>query len=199
MKRAVVAAVVMTFLPVAWARAGEARAADRTSELSEALAAMRALIDVVARADAGSDDLADAPARLREMLRSGRADESDVALVTRWIFQENEEVVARGLSDALRSADLAAAGPQGERWKPAAAAMTALFESALRDAAARRRPDRRDWPELNALVTAAAPAIAASLREADPATRAELQRLLAAAAAALRGAERDGLPAAPAR
>jgi hypothetical protein len=93
------------------------------------------------------------------------------------------------MGDALRSADLSLAGRQGERWNPALAAMAALFDGALRDAAAHRRRDTKDWPKLTALVRAAAPAIAAALREADPATQAELQRLLAAAAGAVRKSE----------
>ena len=190
MKHAVAAVVLtVTFLPVAVARAGEARPREKASELSEALAAMQALLGAVARADVGEKDLASAPARLQEALRTGRFEQRDVALITRWVLQAKEETVARGIADALRSADVSVDGAEGERWNPALAAMAALFDSALRDAAAHRRRDTKDWPELTALIGAAAPAIAASLREADPATRAELQRLLAAVAGAAREAE----------
>ena len=191
MKHAVAAAVlVVTFLPVAAARAGEAR------PKAEGLRAVGS-----AGGDAGpprgrgtcgrrEEDLAEAPARLQEALRTGRFEQRDVALITRWVLQAKEETVARGIADALRSADLSVDGAEGERWNPALAAMAALFDSALRDAAAHRRRDTKDWPELTALIGAAAPAIAASLREADPAARAELQRLLAAVAEAAREAER---------
>lgn len=200
MKRAVVVAAVMAFLPGTRAVAGEARSPDRRSELSEALAAMSAMIAAVARADAAGDaDLAEAAPRLRELLRTGRAEEADVALLTRWIFHAKEHEVARGLIDALRSADLAVAGPQGERWNPAAKAMADLFASALRDAEVYRRRDTKDWPELKALVAAATPAIAASLREADPATREEMLRMVAAAVEALRAAEKAGGEAQPER
>jgi hypothetical protein len=190
MERTVVAlALAVTFLPVTAARAGAAPPRDKRSELAEALAAMRVLIDVVEAADVGQSDLAEAPARLQEVMRTGRFQPRDVALISRWVLEAKEETVARGIGDALAAADLKVAGPQGERWNPALNAMTALFQSALRDAAEHRRRDTRDWPELTALVSAAAPAIAASLREADPELRAELQRLLGAAAAAVRAPE----------
>jgi hypothetical protein len=151
---------------------------------------MSAMLDAAVRAGAaGQADPAEAAARLREMLRTGRAEKADVALLTRWIFHEKDDVVARGFIEALRAADLSSAGRQGERWNPVAKAMAGLLESALRDAEAYRRRDTKDWPELGALVGAAVPAIAASLRDADPATRDELARLLAAAAEAVRGAE----------
>lgn len=193
MKHAVAVAVMMTLVPVAWAQAGEP-AAPRRSELAEALAAMSAVLDAVARADTAPGDFDAAPERLREALRTGRFEKSDVGLLTRWIFHEKEETVALDLADALRSTDLALAGRDGERWNPALTAMTGLFASALSDAAAHRRRDSKDWPELKALVAAAAPAVAASLSEADPATRAELLLLLAGAAEALRGAERGRAP-----
>ena len=165
MERTVVAlALAVTFLPVTAARAGAAPPRDKRSELAEALAAMRVLIDVVEAADVGQSDLAEAPARLQEVMRTGRFQPRDVALISRWVLEAKEETVARGIGDALAAADLKVAGPQGERWNPALNAMTAL-------------------------VSAAAPAIAASLREADPELRAELQRLLGAAAAAVRAPE----------
>lgn len=186
MRHAVAAALAVTFLPVAAARAGEVRPKEKRSELAHALAAMRVLIEVVAAADVRETDPAEAPARLQEVLRSGRFEPRDVALISRWVLEEKEETVARGIGDALRSADPTLAGRQGERWNPALGAMVALFDSALRDAGANRRRDTKAWPELTALVKAAAPAIAASLREADPALRAELQRLLGAMAEAER-------------
>jgi hypothetical protein len=105
----------------------------------------------------------DAPALLQRALRGGTVDADAAAEITRWILSAKDDTVARGLIGALRSAELAPKGPDREIWNGTADAMLDLFESGLADAAAHRRRRATDWPELAALVNAAAPAIAAAL------------------------------------
>jgi hypothetical protein len=138
---------------------------------------------VLARAGTGraEDKPANAPALLEQALRHGAVDADAAAEITRWILSEKDDAVARGLIGALRSADLAPRGPDRELWSATADAMLDLFESGLGDAAAHRRRGA-GWPELAALVNAAAPAIAAALRETSPSDREALSRFLGAMA-----------------
>lgn len=108
--------------------------------------------------------------------RGGREGAADAfAAIADWILNEKEEAVAAGLADVLGSLDPSAAGVSGgERWNDTARAMFSLFTRVLRDAEVNRhRPDALK-AELAGLVSAAAPAVAATLREADPAARARL-------------------------
>ena len=91
-------------------------------------------------------------------------------------------MVARGLIDALRSADLRATGSDGEPWNATARAMAGLFESALDDAAGRRRHGAAQWSELAAVVDAAAPVIAQELGRMSPSDRDAVMRTLQAVA-----------------
>jgi hypothetical protein len=127
-------------------------------------------------------DVHDAPAVLAHALRSGTVEADEAAAITRWILSEKDDTVARGLALALRSTDMKTRGAEGETWNATARAMAALFEGALGDAAARRPRDSQRWPELAALVGAAAPAIAQALGETSPAERETLQRLVQAMA-----------------
>jgi len=124
----------------------------------------------------------EAPALLREALRGGTVDADAAAEITRWILSAKDDAVARGLIGALRSADVAPRGPDGEIWSATADAMLQLFESGLDDAAAHRRRNATDWPELAALVNAAAPAIAKALQETSPSDRETLSHFLKAVA-----------------
>jgi hypothetical protein len=160
--------------------AGE-RPAPRRSELADALRTMSAVIDALAAADARTRDVGDAPLRLADALARGSASGEDVAVITRWVMEAREEDVARELADVLGTADLSARAPHAQRWNPVMGAMVAFMRSALGDAAEHRNRDVGHWPELNALVRAAAPAVAASLREADPETQEQLRALLGAA------------------
>lgn len=128
----------------------------------------------------------DAPQRLAGALATGSATADDVAVITRWVLEAKEEDVAREFAEALGTAALGGRGPQAERWNPVVGAMVTLMRSALTDAADHRQRDVGNWPELNALVKAAAPAVAASVREADPETQEQLQLLLGAALEGLR-------------
>jgi len=124
----------------------------------------------------------EAPAVLAEALRRGTIDADAAAALTRWILEEKDDVVARGLIDALRSADLRATGSDGEPWNATARAMAGLFESALDDAAGRRRHGAAQWSELAAVVDAAAPVIAQELGRMSPSDRDAVMRTLQAVA-----------------
>ena len=124
----------------------------------------------------------EAPALLREALRAGTVDADAAAEITRWILSAKEDAVARGLIGAMRSAELAPHGADRELWNNTADAMLDLFESGLRDAAAHRRRGAAEWPELAALVNAAAPAIASALQDTSPSDREALSRFLGALA-----------------
>ena len=152
----------------------------RTVAASIILAAVLALAGT-GRAD-DEPSAAEPSALLRDALREGTVDADAAAEITRWILSEKDDTVARGLIGALRSAELAPRGPDRELWNATADAMLDLFESGLGDAAVRRRRDAADWPELAALVNAAAPAIAKALRETSPSDREALSRFLGAVA-----------------
>jgi hypothetical protein len=159
----------------------QAPAKGRADELTDALRTMSAVINAVLAADARTRQAGDAPQRLADALASGHASTEDVAVITRWVLEAKEEDVAREFADALGTANLAGRGPHSERWNPVMGAMVALMRSALTDAADHRQRDVGNWPELNALVRAAAPAVAESLKEADPETQQQLKVLLGAA------------------
>jgi HEAT repeats len=114
---------------------------------------------------------ADAPALLADALREGKVDADTAAELTRWILSEKDDTVARGLAHALGSIDLTTHGPDGKQWDATARAMVALFGSALGDAAERRPRDASQWPELAALMGAAAPAVAQALHDLPPSDR----------------------------
>ena len=123
---------------------------------------------------------ADVPALLEQALGGGTVDADAAAEITRWILSEKEDAVARGLIGAMRSAEVVPRGPEGEIWSATAEAMLQLFESGLGDAAGHRRRNATDWPELAALVNAAAPAIAKALQETSPSDRETLSHFLKA-------------------
>jgi hypothetical protein len=125
--------------------------------------------------------------KMVEGLRTGTVDAAAAAEITRWILHEKHEVVARSLVEVLRSVDLAGGGQEAERWTETARAMAGLFESALTHAAERRPRDTAGWRELQAVVSAAGPAVADALRESDPAARASLKAILGVAAPSLPG------------
>lgn len=137
-----------------------------------AVRAAAAMLLTMASAAHAADDKRDtrqAPALLADAVRKGDVDADTAAEITRWILSARQDAVARGLIEVMRSADLPVEGRDAELWKPAVNALAALFESALDDGAARRHRDPRHWPELDAVVRTATPAIAAALKEADPA------------------------------
>ena len=136
---------------------------------------------VCAAADKGRDK-DEAAALLGEALRHGEIDPEAAAAVTRWILEGKDDSVARGLASVLRSADLSAQGPEAERWNGTVQAFGALLESALADASAHRRREPTQWPELAALVGAAAPAVAAALQETSPSDRETMLRFMQAVA-----------------
>jgi HEAT repeat protein len=146
---------------------------------------MAAVVALAAAGWARAEDkpaMPDPPALLGEALRAGNVDAEAAAALTRWILSEKDDAVARGLADVLRSTDLAPKGADRELWNATAESMAALFESGLGNAAARRRRGANDWPELAALLNAAAPAITEALRETSPSDREALSRVLAALA-----------------
>ena len=111
-----------------------------------------------ARADAG-----DPARRLAQAMRTGTFDAADAVSIVGWVLNEREEKVAEGFLEALRTADLNG-GKRDARWDPTARAMVRLFERALSDAAA-HRPSTGEWSEVEDLLKAAAPALAAALRD----------------------------------
>ena len=124
----------------------------------------------------------DVQALLGEALGGAKVDADAAAAITKWILSEKDDTVARGLADVLRSKELAPRGSDRELWTATAESMAALFESGLGDAAAHRRRGAGDWPELAALLNAAAPAIADALRETSPSDRETMSRVLGALA-----------------
>jgi hypothetical protein len=111
---------------------------------------------------------AEAPRLLKDALRDGDADIQAFAAIADWILTEKEETVAAGLSDVLSGLDLAPRGASDQRWAATTQAMVSLFKSVLRDARDdRRRSGDETDAEVAALMSAAAPAVAAALAEAD--------------------------------
>jgi hypothetical protein len=109
----------------------------------------------------------DAGRLMKEAVRTGTADAAAFAAIAEWILYEKEEKVAAGLADVLGAAEPTLAGAGGERWHGTTRAMFALFTSVLRDAASdRRRSADGPDPEIDALVAAAMPAVAAAIGEA---------------------------------
>lgn len=124
-------------------------------------------------------DREDAPRLLKQAVREGTADVADFAAIADWILHEKEEKVAAGLIDLLAAVEPAVAGASGQRWDATTRAVFSLFATALRDAQGNRRRSGRDLePEIADLVSAAAPAVAATLREADPESRARIEALM---------------------
>lgn len=143
----------------------------------EAMLAAALTIGAVGAARA-EDRAADAPARLADALRAGTVDAQTAAEITRWVFSAEDDEVARGLLQALRSVGFTSRRADTEGWNATARAMANLFDSALRDAADHERRDPSDWPELTALVDAATPEVVKALEETDPAARQLLMTVL---------------------
>ena len=120
--------------------------------------------DRAAEAKAARADASDPARRLAQAMRTGTFDAADAVSIVGWVLNEREERVAEGFLDALRTADLAGGGKRDARWDPTARAMVRLFERALSDAAA-HRPSTGEWSEVEDLLKAAAPALAAALRD----------------------------------
>jgi hypothetical protein len=116
------------------------------------------------RAAEAKADASDPARRLAQAMRTGTFDAADAVSIVGWVLNEREEKVAEGFLEALRTADLAGGGKRDARWDPAARAMVRLFERALSDAAAHRR-STGEWSEVEDLLKAAAPALAAALRD----------------------------------
>jgi hypothetical protein len=108
-------------------------------------------------------DASDPAQRLAQAMRTGTFDAADAVSIVGWVLNEREERVAEGFLQALRTADVTG-GRKDARWDPAARAMVRLFERALSDAAAHRRSSG-EWSEVEDLLKAAAPALAAALRD----------------------------------
>ena len=169
---------------VSWARVG-----DPMNRMTLGTVVATAVVVVLggpalcAAADKGRGN-GEASALLGEALRRGEVDPDTAATITRWILEGKDDAVARGLAAALRSTDLTAHGREAQRWNGTVQALGALLESALADASAHRRRDAGQWPELAALVGAAAPAIAATLQETSPSDRESILRFVQAIAPA---------------
>ncbi len=143
------------------------------------------LLTVTAAAMAGDDvreaRRQDAPRLMKDAVAAGTIDTADFAAIADWILHEKEENVAAGLIEVLGAAEPAIRGAGGERWEPTARAVFSLLATALGDAHGNRRRSGRDLePEIAAIVSAAAPAVAATLQEVDPESRARMAALLAA-------------------
>ena len=151
-------------------------------------------LSMMGRVGAAEDRREDAPRLLKDAVRTGTAEPADLAAIVSWVLHEKEETVAAGFAEVLGSLDVPAAanGNDGERWAPVASAMVDLFTAALRDAQTHRVRRGTDVPpELVALMRAAAPAVAASLREASPES---LEPLRAALSGFSRTAGKDVVP-----
>jgi HEAT repeat protein len=152
-------------------------------ELGMSMAVVLAAAAMAAAAP-GDEDVArragreDAPRLLKEAVRTGTADAGAFAAIADWILYEKEEKVAAGLAEALGALDPAATGLRGERWNETARAMFSLFATVLRQAEGNRRGGDASEREIAAVVSAAAPAVAAALREADPAATASFLAVL---------------------
>src|SRR5687768_7323839 len=125
----------------------------------------------------------EAPRLMKEAVAAGTIDAADFAAIADWILHEKEEKVAAGFIEILGAAEPAIAGASGERWNATTRAVFSLFTTVLRDAQGNRRRSGRELePELAALVSAAAPAISASLQEIDPESKARMAALMEALA-----------------
>lgn len=156
-----------------------------TTKLAVAVAVLVAAVPVGAAGGDGARAAGreKAPRLLKDAVASGTVEAGDFAAIVDWILHEKEENVAAGLLDLLGAAEPAIAGAGGPRWEPTTRAVFALFGAVLRDAEGNRRRGGRDLePEIAAVVSAAAPAVAATLQEADPQTKARMAQFLEALA-----------------
>ena len=141
-------------------------------------------LSVAPMAVAGSDEARrarreDAPRLMKDAVAAGTIDTADFAAIADWILHEKEEKVAAGLIDVLGAAEPALAAASGERWNATSRAVFSLFATVLRDAQGNRRRGSRDLePEIAALVSAAAPAVSATLQEIDPESKARMAALI---------------------
>ncbi|HUG52685.1 MAG TPA: hypothetical protein VMR21_03760 [Vicinamibacteria bacterium] len=156
-----VAALLLTTAASVWAGEGEAAKPPRAeAEVLDLLSAVAPLVEALSGSTAGADE---APRLLAEALRTGTIDGAAWGRVVRWVLNEKEETVARGLADVLRSVP-AARGRDAARWDATTTAVLGAFEQVLRDAQLQRRPDSD--AVLRSVASAAAPAVIAALREA---------------------------------
>jgi hypothetical protein len=160
-------------------------------DIREGLDSLRTIIEAMGRSEAHT---ADAPERLAEAVRTGKADADSFAVIASWVLHAKEEDVARGVSAALSGVDLRSRGPAGARWEPTTQAMVDVLVAALGEAQRheRRSADRLS-PEMVRLVATARPAIAATLREMDPAALASLADTARALGGAPMGDLVDGM------
>ena len=148
------------------------------------LVAVALTISVAPMAAAGPDDerrarREEAPRLMKDAVAAGTIDTADFAAIADWILHEKEEKVAAGLIDVLGAAEPAIAAASGERWNATSRAVFSLFATVLRDAQGNRRRGSRDLePEIAALVSAAAPAVSATLQEMDPEAKARMAALI---------------------
>jgi hypothetical protein len=146
--------------------------------------ALAVMVAVASMAEAGSDDSRraareQAPRLMKDAVAAGTIDAADFAAIADWILHEKEEKVAAGLIEVIGAAEPAVAGAGGQRWEPTTRAVFSLFATVLRDAQGNHRRSGRDIePEIAALVSAAAPAVAATLQEVDPESKARITALL---------------------
>ena len=159
-------------------------------------AAIVAVLWAAAAGQAGAGEVAssEAPGKLTKALQSGQAEPADVRAIIDWVLHEKEEKVAAGFAGVLSALDTRRQGTGRDalRWAPTMSAMVDLFAATLRDAQTHKSRRGSDVPpELSALLRAAAPAIADSLREADPKS---LESLRAATAAFGQAAGKQVVP-----
>jgi hypothetical protein len=146
--------------------------------------AVAAMVAAASMAEAASDDARraareQAPRLMKDAVAAGTIDAADFAAVADWILHEKEEKVAAGLIDVLGAVEPAIAPAGGQRWDATTRAVFSLFATVLRDAQGDHRRSGRDLdPEIADLVSAAAPAVAATLQEVDPESKARIAALL---------------------
>jgi hypothetical protein len=150
-------------------------------EATQALDTFRVVIDAMRSTERPP---ADGASLLKEVLRSGSADPATFGTIAAWVMHEREENVAQGFSEVLEGLDLTGKGKDAERWNATTRAVVNLITASLRDARANRRQSSVA-PELEALLHAAVPAIAATLQEVDPGTRDALAKTVRDALAGL--------------
>ena len=166
MRRDLVVVTVISLAIAQSAAAGERQPALRTDgdEMREAAAMIASIAGAMQHAGARRGEAADL---LKEAVRTGTADAEAFATIADWILYEKEEKVAAGIADVLGAVGPISAGREGERWNQTAQAMVGLFTGLLRDAQSNRRVDSAEADaRLSAVITAAAPAVAAALQEA---------------------------------